>query len=122
MSASRTGVFPMHENELDHASLRNLKDLLGDKFPELVETFLRDSNGRLSSIRNSLKNRDARKAAHDIHALKGSCRNIGANPLAELCEILERQTIADLIVDTEQQLAAIEHRLALVAGMLRGYH
>lgn len=108
-------------DEIDLDNLAMLKDLLGDKFDELVETFLQDSEQRFSAMKEGLANGDIVELRHQVHGLKGSCRNIGVNPLADLCQVLETQAEENALVDEQQQMAAIEQKLAAVSELLQKY-
>lgn len=107
--------------EIDVANLGMLKELLGDKFTELVETFLADSEERIDAIRESLLTYDVERIRHEAHGLKGSCRNIGANLLGDLCQTMEYQARDEQLQGGEQQLAAIEQKFAAVAAVLKSY-
>lgn len=109
------------DNLIDIDSLMMLKDLLGDKFIELIETYLKDSVVRINNLKKALDEGDMDAAKHEVHGLKGSSRNIGINSLADTCEILEKQTLAGAVTDEEQQLAAIELNFAAVAEKLKTY-
>ncbi len=108
-------------DELDLDNLNMLKDLLGERFAELIDTFLKDSSERISLITSGLADADDSVVRHAAHGLKGSCRNIGANPLADICSVLEDQAVAGEIEDGQQQLAAIEQKLAAVTSELKSF-
>ncbi|MFL0809568.1 MAG: Hpt domain-containing protein [Agarilytica sp.] len=105
--------------EIDENNLAMLKDLLGDKFDELVDTFLQDSRQRYKAMQVGLDNGDINELRHQVHGLKGSCRNIGVNPLADLCQILETQAEEGTLKNELQQMAAIEQKLAVVSELLK---
>ncbi len=107
--------------EIDVANLGMLRELLGDKFTELVDTFIADSEERISAIRESLLTYDVERIRHEAHGLKGSCRNIGANPMGDLCQTMEYQSRDEELRGGEQQLAAIEQKFAAVASVLKAY-
>ncbi len=106
-------------DEVDLDNLNMLKDLLGEKFVELVDTFISDSAQRLAAIRTALSSGDIEQIRHQSHGLKGSCRNLGANPLGDLCQTMETQAHDGQLIEGEQQLAAIEQKLAAVNEVLR---
>ncbi len=106
-------------DELDLDNLNMLKDLLGERFGELIETFLKDSSERVSLMTSGLGDADDVVVRHAAHGLKGSCRNIGANPLGDICAVLEDQATAGSIQDGQQQLAAIAQKLAAVTSELK---
>ncbi|MFL0799190.1 MAG: Hpt domain-containing protein [Agarilytica sp.] len=106
-------------DDVDLENLNMLKDLLGDKFIELIETFISDSAQRIDAIQRALASGDIEQIRHQTHGLKGSCRNLGANPLGDLCQVMETQAHEGQLTDGEQQLAAIEQKLAAVNGALK---
>ncbi|VUD56402.1 hypothetical protein TDB9533_02057 [Thalassocella blandensis] len=108
-------------NLIDMDSLMMLKELLGEKFVELIETYLRDSAARIEKLKVALEAGDIETAKHEVHGLKGSSRNIGINSLADTCDILEKQTHAGTVTNEEQQLAAIEQNFAAVAVKLKTF-
>lgn len=107
-------------DELDLDNLNMLKDLLAERFGELIDTFLKDSSERISLMTSGLADGDDVVVRHAAHGLKGSCRNLGANPLGDICAVLEDQAAAGEIQDGQQQLAAIEQKLAAVTAELKG--
>ena len=109
----------MSEAEIDLDNLNMLKELLADRFQELIDTFLSDSEVRITKLKEALAAGDMDQVTHQAHGLKGSCRNIGANPLAAICEVVEDQSRKNALVDGEQQLAAIEQKFAAVSAALR---
>ena len=111
----------MSSELVDKDTLLMLKDLLGDRFNALLETYLSDSILRLQSLKKALQAQDYEVAKHEVHGLKGSSRNIGVNQLADLCEELEKQTRTGNVVNGEKQFAAIEQNFAAVDETLRCY-
>lgn len=106
---------------IDMDSLMMLKELLGDKFNELIETYLKDSAIRIEKLGAALNTGDLEAAKHEVHGLKGSSRNIGINSLADTCDVLEKQTMEGKVTDEQQQLAAIEQNFAAVAEKLKTF-
>lgn len=91
---------------------------MGDDFPLLVQTFIRDSAHRIESIRNALKAGDADALRRAAHSFKGSAGNMGAMPLAESCRLLEEiGRVADLagastlIEEIVDEYSAVEREL-----------
>lgn len=109
----------MPSDAVDLENLQLLKELLADRFAELVDTYLSDSSTRFASLCNAIENGDMKTVQHEAHGLKGSSKNIGANPLADLCSTLETQARDGDIKDCEQQLAAIEKNIATVTDELK---
>ena len=109
----------LSQEELDLQNLSTLQELLGERFKELVETFVRDSVERLQDLKSAIAERDSSNIIQHAHSLKGSSRNIGAYPLADLCDHMEKQARSGTIADPKQELAAIEQKLAAVNEILQ---
>ena len=58
-------------------------------FRSVIEQFLEDVPRHVDSIFQAINNHDAEALLKAAHGFKGSCRNIGAKPLADLCLTLE---------------------------------
>lgn len=106
------------EIDLDTGMLESLRDLLGDKFVELITTYNRDCAVRLDKIREALPARDYSVINHEAHGVKGSSRNLGANSLAQLCGELEAKAKTGDGSDMEQLFSAIEQQFAAIAARL----
>jgi len=111
----------MSQTDLDINHLMMLQELLADRFDELIETYLNDSQARLTSIIRAIHVCDLDAICKEAHGLKGSSRNIGANSLAELCEVLENQTREGELAHGQQQLAAIQQKAAAVSEHLKTF-
>ncbi|WP_018015552.1 Hpt domain-containing protein [Teredinibacter turnerae] len=103
---------------LDTAMLASLRELLADKFVELVTTYNRDCALRIDAIRSALLTPEFAVINHEAHGIKGSSRNIGANSLADLCEKLEQKARAQDSAGMEQLFTAIEQDFAVVSAEL----
>ena len=77
------------ESHLDQGLLEELRDVMEDDFPELLSTYLTESENQLSDVESVWEQRDMDGVRRSAHKLKGSCTNIGANDLAQLCLALE---------------------------------
>ncbi|MDH5660030.1 MAG: ATP-binding protein [Gammaproteobacteria bacterium] len=71
----------------DTEKIDSLKDMMGDAFGGLVETYI---NRSLELKNNIMKNKDdVGKLIQDIHSLKGSSGTMGAKKLFSICEGFE---------------------------------
>ncbi len=79
---------------LDIQLIEELRELGGDDDPEffisVIEQFLDDIPRHLEGIRQAMDTHDAEGLMKAAHGFKGSCRNIGATPLADFCFVLEQ--------------------------------
>ncbi|AIR90078.1 Hpt domain-containing protein [Pseudomonas cremoricolorata] len=110
---------------IDHEMLNDLREVMEGGYLQLLETFLEDSERRLSQLHDA---RDAAELGLAAHSFKGSSSNMGAVGLAELCRQLEERVrqqplygIEDLInrIDLEYQEVQLFYRdeqRRLVAG------
>lgn len=74
---------------LDQIVVQELRSIMGEDFPLLVQTFVRDSAQRIESAREAMKEADADALCRAAHSFKGSAGNMGAVHLADLCRSLE---------------------------------
>ncbi|MCL5098208.1 MAG: PAS domain-containing protein [Candidatus Omnitrophica bacterium] len=83
---------------IDPEALASLRDLRRpgqpDPLLELIDLFLRDGEGRLRQMADSLAQRNTVALAATAHSLKGSASNLGSQRLAALCLELEQLTKA----------------------------
>jgi len=105
--------------EVDKAMLDSLKSILEDRFGLLIETYMSDSEGRCSRLKDAIENLDYAAICHEAHGLKGSSRNIGANSFADICAIIETQASHEDQTGLQQNFAALENRLAAVFDELK---
>lgn len=108
----------MSESHLDAAVLSNLLSIMEDEYPLLVETFLCDSEERLRSIRSALADGDGAALRHAAHSFKGSCGNMGANLLTNLCKQLEERARHGDLAGAEALVTRIEHEFSIVRSLL----
>ncbi|MBY8960270.1 Hpt domain-containing protein [Pseudomonas sp. MIS38] len=80
-------------------------------YPELLDTFLADSESRLAELQNTA---DAKALSEVAHSFKGSASNMGAVRLAALCQELESEAknkipsdIARLVADISREFADV---------------
>lgn len=72
--------------QIDHKVLNDLREVMEDGYPQLLETFLEDSERRLNQLHEA---KDAAELGMAAHSFKGSSSNMGAVGLAALCQQLE---------------------------------
>lgn len=109
------------QEKVDQAMLAQLKDLLAERFSELVERFTQDSQVRIDTLREAIPKRDFDVIHAEAHGLKGSSRNVGANVLGELCSELEKSGRVKSDANLETIFAAVEKEFAAVCEILQQY-
>ena len=94
-----------------------LKELSGDDpsfLIEVIQQFLHDGPDHVAAIRQTVVDGDAESLMKAAHAFKGSCRNMGALLLGELCFTLEQKGLAGETANPDDLLAVLESEYARV--------
>lgn len=99
---------------LSYDVLNSLKDIMEDDFNFLIETFIRDSQDRLEKLHELVGSSDFDSIRRAAHSFKGSCGNLGALHLANLCAGLERKALAMDVASLGIDLAEIEEEFSIV--------
>ena len=76
---------------IDQDDVHSIKELMGDKFGELVERYIVNSRIYIQEIHVALESKDAVAVARSAHALKSPSYMIGMKALGELAENIEGQ-------------------------------
>jgi HPt (histidine-containing phosphotransfer) domain-containing protein len=76
------------DKHVDREVLDTLRDVMEEGYPDLLDTFLSDSEQRLRELQRTA---DAKVLSEVAHSFKGSASNMGAIRLAELCHELESE-------------------------------
>jgi len=76
------------DTHIDREALSVLREVMEEGYPELLDTFLADSESRLAVLQ---KTADAKVLSELAHSFKGSASNMGALRLAALCQELESE-------------------------------
>lgn len=74
---------------INESLISELKELMAEDFPVLIETYITDSDERISSLQTALAQADSQSVRELAHAFKGSSSNLGADALAKICFQLE---------------------------------
>ncbi len=97
---------------LDKELLSELREIMEDEFPSLIETFLVESEKQYLAVQGAWQAQDLDELRREAHALKGSCGNVGALALNSLCADIERKA-------HEGETAGIEEMLQETGGQLQ---
>ncbi|MFE8069510.1 Hpt domain-containing protein [Marinobacteraceae bacterium S3BR75-40.1] len=112
----------MSETEhLDHEALAELQEVMEDEFDILVNTYLSDSKVRIETLAHALADQDSDAFAKAAHSFKGSCINIGALQLGDLCFTAEKAGKEGDLSDGQAMLEAINAEFRTVSRQLRDY-
>lgn len=79
----------MSDEIVDQALVAELKDVMGEGFPALVDSFQADADTRMAALEQHLAEDDAGAVRQQAHSFKGSSGNVGAVQVARLCLKLE---------------------------------
>ena len=101
----------MTDKNVDREVLNALRDVMEDSYPDLLDTFLSDSESRLHQLQGTA---DAKELSDVAHSFKGSASNMGAVRLATLCQKLESDAkdkspteIVKLVADISVEFAEV---------------
>ncbi len=105
---------------MDEAVLATLWgiDSDGTLLGEVIDTFLRIAPLRLASLGKAVAKKDATALERAAHSFLGSCANIGAKSLANVCARLEQQGRAGNLEGTALLVAQLETGLSRVRAAL----
>lgn len=108
----------MSEASLSLEALEELKDIMGDEFSLLIETFLNDSITRVDALSTAIATDDAETVRSSAHSFKGSSSNICALQLTELCRQMEAMgkdgnlsAAGELLEQIKAEFAAVQAAL-----------
>ena len=107
---------------LNQALLGELKEIMEDDFPSLLETFVAESSRQYVEASEAWKARDMEVLRRAAHSLKGSCGNIGAEMLQATCEVIEYSAKDGEVEDVPTLLVQAESQLAEVHSALQELH
>ena len=102
----------MADIHLDQDVLSALQEIMGDGYPELLDTFLADSEERLSLLLRQTD--DAERLGATAHSFKGSSSNMGAVRLAALCHELEQHAKQKNLAEIEKLVQNIDGEFAII--------
>jgi two-component system sensor histidine kinase/response regulator len=101
--------------------MRIFRDDYADVAGRLVDLFVRSTPPLLTELRTAVERDDARGIRRAAHTLKGSCQNVGASFMADLCRALEaghaepRRVLDQLDFALARTEATIRRRIAPAA-------
>jgi CheY-like chemotaxis protein len=113
---------PVPDTVIDPTTLSSLSTLGGqDMLDEILTLFVQDTPARIASLDAALREADTLRVRREAHALKGSCRSLGAVRMGALCDAIERSatsgemdTTGALIDDLERTFRSVQTELGSV--------
>lgn len=115
------GITMNERAHLDDEALAELREVMDDDFTVLITTFIEDSVARVAALRQTLDAADAEAFSKAAHSFKGSCINIGAPLLGELCLEAERMGRTGNLTGAEALIKDISTEFETVTGLLQHY-
>lgn len=98
----------MHQGLIDERTLGKVRAELGANFVRILGYFKEDGVKSLIAIEQAMRQQNSAAMVVPAHTLKGEARQFGAEPLADLAEVIE--TIARNCVETRDvPTEALEH-------------
>lgn len=78
-------------DEINEDALDQIKELMGDKFSGLVETYLRTNGEHVVKIKKAFDDEDAQAIVDSAHPMKSASGNMGLAALSENAARLEAE-------------------------------
>lgn len=112
---------------MDHLSFavhRELREVMEADYGLLLDSFIVDSHERLQQLQQACEVADAAALRAAAHSFKGSCANLGALQMAELCRHIEllatqgQSQVQPYLVQLEQAFMQVKPLLAEVRRQL----
>lgn len=106
-------------DHLDNRVLATLQEVMEAEYPVLLDTFLVDSEERLRLLLAACLRGEAELLRQTAHSFKGSCSNMGAALLAELCRELEEIARREQLDEAPLLIERIAREFAIVRILYR---
>jgi histidine phosphotransfer protein HptB len=92
---------------------------VGEMIPHIISIFLESATQDVEKMRIAVLAGDAQGLATAAHSLKGSCSNLGASRLRELCLKVESDSPSEPLGAASTILKALEQEFGRVGNELR---
>lgn len=104
---------------INESVVRELIDVMGDEFTELLGVYLEDAPRLVGALRTAALRGDRNLFAATAHSLKSSSANLGALVLAELARVAEHEVRSHQSIDLDASASAIDSEFRRAADALR---
>jgi len=85
---------------------------------EMIESYQSDTAKRIDQIRVAMANSDAAVLKYQVHAIKGSSKQMEAHAVASLCEQIEAQLREGSIDDVRGMAQQLEMRILEICAAM----
>ncbi len=109
----------MTDRYLDEALLEELRGILDEEFPALVNTYIQDSTVRVEDLQQAFAAGDTEAVRKSAHSIKGASANLGLHYLADLCQALEEAARNGQLAGQADRLLAIRQEQQRAVSLLR---
>jgi histidine phosphotransfer protein HptB len=114
-----TGAEKEMAEHINKALLFELREILGDEYAILIETFLTESSSFMSEILSAFEVSNSIRGATAVASLKGASMNLGAMNLVSLCQKILLECKASRFQQSDVLLHALQEELNYVTIFLR---
>lgn len=97
---------------IDQAAFARARAEIGGQIARIVGYFREDGVKSVADIAEAMRNGNAAAMVLPAHTLKGDSRQLGAEPLADLCEVIEA-IARDCVESHDAPDEALEHVIRL---------
>jgi HPt (histidine-containing phosphotransfer) domain-containing protein len=104
---------------INKAQLLELRDILGDEYDSLIQTFFNASSVDMRAIQSAFEHSDNTMGATAVASLKGASTNLGATDLASFCQKLLLECKENRLQHSDVLLHAAQEELQRVTHFLR---
>jgi HPt (histidine-containing phosphotransfer) domain-containing protein len=105
---------------LNMATLQQWEEIAGKAFVvKMVQKFVEDATDCVTAIEHAVDNQEAIQLTETAHGLKGICRNMGADVLAQVAYELEQASAGKLDRDVHAFLGRIHQEFQRVQAALK---
>ncbi len=104
---------------LDEQMLVELREEIPELLDELIRTFLEQARSTILEVREFAQSNQIDKIARSVHLLRGSCSQIGASQLGQMCSVLQSMVERRELKDLSMALQQLEHDYAATRNAFR---
>ena len=102
-------------------TLRELNSGCEGLVSDLIELFMTDTAARLERVRRATTVVDRSVLKAEMHSIKGSARQIGADVMASTCEEIELATVSCSISNLAESVGGLEADFVGVCGAMSSF-